>query len=137
MKKYFLFLAMTLFAAATFVSCKDDDDSSISQSTLIGKWITTEQTSYLNGVQVSTDTQTRDTVEFTSSAIILKEQGSTTSQTGTYSLSGNKITVTISGETTTSTIKGTSSPVTVTTEQSETISGVTISYKSVQKLTKL
>ncbi|TRX64590.1 lipocalin family protein [Carboxylicivirga sp. M1479] len=92
----FRFLLSTLFIVAVlFSSCdKDDDGISVSKDELIGKWALVSATYTVNGVTES-ETDLNETITFNEDDTYSMSYDGFLEEEGQYSISGNKLTLTI------------------------------------------
>ena len=94
MKRFFIVLAMLALLNSTFTSCKKDAVTTSSPITLVGKWKLISSIEKKNGVVTSTYTGLpTDYIDFKVNGLVEDSQNGVITQEGSYSISGNTVTV--------------------------------------------
>ena len=110
----------------TFVSCGDDDDDKGTdpKTAIVGKWKWVHEVEYEDGQEVANhDVTNGEAVEFKSDNTFVwtaTEDGGTYTENGTWSISGNKITLTwAEGDSETASFSISGNTLTITDEYTE------------------
>jgi len=95
------------FALALFASCSDDDSSSVNMDNLEGKWYPVSTKVAGETIEYEHETCAKDYIELLEGGVyktyeVWGCEGNTVTdsdtETGTYTTSGNKITITLNGD---------------------------------------
>lgn len=136
--RFLTVIVLTVFIALFFINCGDDNPAASAEESLVGTWVLTKMTATSSeGTLTFTPEQISVTVtiksDHTYQATII-QQGITTTETGTWSISGNTVTFTDSdGESTAVTFTIEGNELTITFTETDNGEQVTIVQEFVRQ----